>query len=390
MLYYYLPSNNNSLNEADIHFKEENSDQIISHTLQEYIVKYKKQIDKVHNDWDNMKRITNPYEFIHTNIPNTNSSIAKLKPLSRSFFKMIEICYEYKLCETEDSLNTFHLAEGPGGFIEALTFIRKNNNDKYNGITLIDKNDVNVPSWKKSQDFLLKNKERVNIEYGPSNDGNLFFVENLIYCHNNYHNKMDIITADGGFDFSENFNDQESQAIKLLLAEVIFALTMQKKGGTFIFKVFDITTKASIDIIYILSCFYKKISICKPLTSRIANSEKYVICENFNPQENYIEIINYFIKNYEYIMKLETIESILSCQHSIIFITKLEEINAIFGQQQVENISHTLSLISNRNKYERVEQMKKNNINKSIEWCVKYNIPCDKCNENENIFLQKR
>ena len=45
--------------------------------------------------WDNVKKISNPYEFIHTFNKNTfqndDRSIALLKPLSRSFFKMIEI-----------------------------------------------------------------------------------------------------------------------------------------------------------------------------------------------------------------------------------------------------------------------------------------------------------
>ena len=51
--------------------------------------------------------------------------------------------------------NTFHLAEGPGGFIEATTYLRKKNTkDNYYGITLLN-NDKHVPNWKKA-DMLLK------------------------------------------------------------------------------------------------------------------------------------------------------------------------------------------------------------------------------------------
>ena len=37
--------------------------------------------------------------------------------------------------------------------------------------------------------------------------------------------------------------------------------------------------------IYLLSCFYKKIVITKPYTSRYANSEKYIVCKKFRFNE---------------------------------------------------------------------------------------------------------
>ena len=35
-------------------------------------------------------------EFIHTNIPHTNYSISKYKPISRAFFKIVEIFFKYQ------------------------------------------------------------------------------------------------------------------------------------------------------------------------------------------------------------------------------------------------------------------------------------------------------
>ena len=50
-------------------------------------------------DWEEVKKITNPYEFIHAFNPkskyNDNKSVAQIKPLSRSFFKMIEMINEF-------------------------------------------------------------------------------------------------------------------------------------------------------------------------------------------------------------------------------------------------------------------------------------------------------
>ena len=63
---------------------------------------------------------------------------------------MVEISNVLGIFENYKNINisTFHLAEGPGGFIEATSFLRKNPEDKYYGMTLLS-DDVNVPGWKK-------------------------------------------------------------------------------------------------------------------------------------------------------------------------------------------------------------------------------------------------
>ena len=68
---------------------------------------------------------------------------------------------------------------------------------------------------------------------------------------------------------------------KLFLSEIIIALQNQHYGGAFVVKFFDIYTTLSLDLLYVLSEFYHEITICKPLTSRPTNSEKYIICKGF-------------------------------------------------------------------------------------------------------------
>ena len=50
---------------------------------------------------------------------------------------------------------------------------------------------------------------------------------------------MEVITGDGGFDFSIDFNNQEEQALRLIFTQVMYAISMQKYNGTFILKLFD-------------------------------------------------------------------------------------------------------------------------------------------------------
>ena len=86
----------------------------INKVLNDTLNELKIEINFFGDLWDIYKKYTNPYEYIHSNY--TNKSLCKLKPLSRSFYKMIEIINYYKLnkCFDIKNINTFHLAEGPG------------------------------------------------------------------------------------------------------------------------------------------------------------------------------------------------------------------------------------------------------------------------------------
>tara|TARA_B110001450_G_scaffold110795_6_gene104618 strand:+ start:9991 stop:11388 length:1398 start_codon:yes stop_codon:yes gene_type:complete len=314
----------------------------ICESLYYYLTNIKKQINLYENQWDIYKKFTNPYEYIHSQVPNSKFSVCKHKPLSRSFFKMIEIINTFSFLTEKKTIKSFHLAEGPGGFIEAFNYKRNNKNDVYYGMTLISNNN-NIPSWKKSSHFLNLNKNII-IENGRSNTGDLFLKENLQYCYNKYHNSMDYITADGGFDFSIDFNKQEDLSLKLIISQIFFALIMQNTGGHFIIKFFDIFKFKTVELIFLLANLYENIYIYKPNTSRIANSEKYIICKNYKYVSK--DFLTKIINNFDTILNnIDNIKCLFNISIPKLFINKIQEINAIYGQQQIENINSTLNII---------------------------------------------
>jgi 23S rRNA U2552 (ribose-2'-O)-methylase RlmE/FtsJ len=351
MTYINLPNLNNLNLDFNIIYKNNKSqasivsdanDIIICYSLYNYLHLLKQTIDEYYEYWDILKKITNPYEYIHTIVPNHKCSLCKHKPLSRSFFKMIEIIDTFSFLNEHTNIQSFHLAEGPGGFIEAFNYKRNNKQDTYYGMTLISDN-INIPSWKKATQ-LLSNNKNIKIEYGASKTGDLFLKENLIYCYKKYFRTMDYITADGGFDFSLDFNNQEDMSFKLILSQVFFALVMQKQGGNFILKIFDVFKIKTIEVIYLLCNLYENVFIFKPNTSRCANSEKYIICRNY--KNNNKKIITNIIENFDLLInKVDMIYSLFNIQFNQLFITKLQEINSIYGQQQLENIKNTINLI---------------------------------------------
>jgi 23S rRNA U2552 (ribose-2'-O)-methylase RlmE/FtsJ len=386
MIYFLLPNvNSDIINKIKIIKNDDVS--CISYSLSNYLNDIKKKIDNYENDWDSFKKYTNPFEYINTVIIKKNMCISKLKPLSRSYYKMIEIIDIFKLLEKQkDIIQSFHIAEGPGGFIEALVTKRNNKNDKYTGISLLDdKDDNNIPGWKKSKQF-LENNPNVFIENGVKKDGNILDIDNFDYIVNKYKNTMNFITADGGFDFSIDFNNQENIMFQLLCAQICFAICLQKKGGCFVLKIFDCFSEKTVDLIYLLSSFYKTVYICKPQTSRYANSEKYVVCKDFlfSRSENYLPKIRSLLID---VLNDDKINRIIDEKIPEFFINKIEEMNSTIGLQQIETINNTMKLIENKNKNEKIENLIKNNIQKSIHWCVKHEVPYN--NVIYNSFLSE-
>jgi len=408
---------------------------IISESIYSYLCKSKRTIETCNSDeWDAMKKFTNPYEFIHTAIPGQKCAISKMKPLSRSFYKMIEIIKHCKLFPfqqqqhsqsqsdqqypqhpPESPIRTFHLAEGPGGFIEAVAHIRANSDDVYHGMTLVDERSAGCPGWNKSRAFLERNPN-VLIEYGADGTGDLLSLSNYDACCAKYGpqgQQMEFISADGGFDFSSDFNHQEVLAQNLIVAEVLYAISLQKYEGTFVLKIFDIFTKVTVDILQLLCGVYDDVIIFKPGTSRIANSEKYVVCKRFNicDEEVRKSLIatcrqffvgighNYAPTNAAAAATTTTaarpksdtqmlgVSGILRAEHhGIQLLARIEEINVLLGQQQIENIATTVSLIQSK-MYDRLEAYKRANVQKCITWCERYNIPYNKGVVSTNTFI---
>ena len=391
-----------------------------------------------HFEWEDLKKLTNPYEYIYAfnNRKNSNysRSVTTLRPLSRSFFKMIEIIYDFipelydeSYSHSHDAITTLHIAEGPGGFIEASRYIRKKESktnifqqDKVFGITLIDSSQKNVPAWKQSTIF-LRNHPEVIISKGFDNTGNIYNVDNIIYLANqiiqttlNLDRKSDtilseeqsdpidhinipssrqvsFITADGGFDYSIEYNYQEQASCKLIYSEILTALICQKPQGDFICKFFDMNAYFTIELLYLLYICYEKVIIYKPFTSRIANSEKYVICKNFHG------IDSLFLDNLIQILKEwnecenETINQLFDAIPER-FITDMKVINKKIIDIQIQNITNTIKLLNNNDKSNdksddksndiNNNQLKQKNIKMQIEnaksWCAKYNIPFKK------------
>ena len=375
-----------------LEFSNKNEEVEISETLMTYLSNAKNEIEEHMTDWDVYKKYINTYEYIHTPVWREKNPVAQLNPVSRSFYKFIEIVNYFNILDAykNGKLKTFHLAEGPGGFIEAIQYMRSNslnNEDEYWGLTLLE-NKYGVPNWNKLQAKIKKyGLSNIYFFMGKNDRGDLYDVENFTECVKKHKNSCDIMTGDGGFDFSLNFEDQEKVAVKLLLVQSLYAIMMQKKGGSFIIKFFDMFTYVSMELLYLLKSFYKTVIVTKPKTSRYANSERYIVCRDFMMNSTLIfeEVFKKMIEN---IKNSDTnLVRILNVDIPYHFKLNLEQSNILLGKQQLATINNTNQLI-HAPKNDKITKFVKNNRDKCVRWCIDNNIPYNKI-KNENIFLKK-
>jgi 23S rRNA U2552 (ribose-2'-O)-methylase RlmE/FtsJ len=250
----------------------------------------KEQIEPLErfHKWELFKKKTNPYELVYTqDNSECPQSLAILKPLSRSYFKMIEMLqvsrFFERLPKDTQKLRSSHVAEGPGGFIEAFLDKAETNRltvQKSYAITLKPTNN-HIPGWRRSNQFLRRHPE-VKIHYGADGTGDIYVPSNqhsFIQLHETL--KSQLFTGDGGFDFSTDYENQEKSISSLLLASALIGLQVLAPEGMLVLKLFDVYSNATQFLIRCISLCFKEWSLYKPATSRPCNSERYLICRGF-------------------------------------------------------------------------------------------------------------
>ena len=349
---------NYKLSNHEICVKYDNINIEINHELLNELQSTKCKIDECNlKKWEISKKNHNKYEYIYTS-SNQYKNMCIVVPISRSYFKILEILYKFNIFY--DNCYISCIAEGPGGFIQCLhdTYSKKKLNiHSIYGITLIS-DDKRVPFW----NTLVTQNKKNTICYCPDKTGDIYKLVNSNYYINLHKNKCFLVTSDGGFDYSENYNNQELSSVKLLFCEVYIALNIQDINGYFIIKMFDLLNIKTIQLLYILYLHYQEIYFYKPDTSRLSNSEKYVVCKGFKGLNG--EINKLLIDHYD--------NNDINLFVPKSFIDDINDYNKMFIKNQIKNINEVIHIIKNNNHIKNKATEKQKKIAK--EWCQKYNL----------------
>ena len=89
MTYYILSQIEYHIRESNIKvvFDEKSKESKI-YSLKKYLSKIKSLIDKHITDWDQIKKYTNPYEFVHTTIQDKKLVLVNINRFHEHFIKL--------------------------------------------------------------------------------------------------------------------------------------------------------------------------------------------------------------------------------------------------------------------------------------------------------------
>lgn len=231
---------------------------------------------------------SNPYETIRGGIF-----------LNRAAMKMANIdhCFDHMFTNPKDSegkpltkdregelLYFGDVCAGPGGFSEYILW-RRRWHAKGFGMTL------KGPCDFKLEDFYAAPSELFEPYYGEGGvdgDGDITRPENVTAFRNfvmesTERRGLHFLMADGGFSVEGQENLQEILSKQLLLCQFLTAISSLRTGGHFVCKTFDLFTPFSVGLVYLLYLCFDRISLFKPVTSRPANSERYIVCRGLKP-----------------------------------------------------------------------------------------------------------
>ncbi|XP_028408922.1 cap-specific mRNA (nucleoside-2'-O-)-methyltransferase 1-like [Dendronephthya gigantea] len=262
------------------------------------------------NEFLKARTRANPYEMVKGAIFQ-NRAAMKMANMDAVFDFMFSCPRDKDNRELLGSMDLLYFADicaGPGGFSEYMLW-RKSWHCKGFGFTLRGENDFKLDK------FLSGTPETFEPFYGVNGidgDGDIMNPDNLMAFKDFVLNNTDglgvhFVMGDGGFSVAGQENFQEVLTKRLVLCQFLCAMSVLRKGGYFLCKTFDLFTPFSIGLVYLLYRAFDHVCLHKPVTSRPANSERYVICKGL--RENTEEICSYLFFINEELGRLERTNS---------------------------------------------------------------------------------
>jgi hypothetical protein len=346
MSYYIIPKTNRAY--ILPHYSRTEQQVYISRSLFNYYNKIKELFFETTIDYnfEDILKNANPFEFLYSKVPGTNISVSKLIGKSNTFYDFTEIIF---------TLNIFDDLKNP-----------------------ITKTLHITPNY-------LDTIECINTIYDPTRvvENRYNKIDHELYKESSV--KYDFIFIELFINSFDNLNGYIFDMIKCLY----IIMKKQSVNGTCIIKIDTVFHKPIIDVLYILSSMYEKVYMIKPTSSNIATFEKYIVCMNFITYDKGIDancqvVSNILLKQNE---TQSTIFSLVNSNTPLYFTNKLDDINIIIGQQQLDFLDQLVNIYKTKNKADKLETIRKANIQKSIGWCEKFKIPCNKFHEKINMFL---
>jgi hypothetical protein len=123
--------------------------------------------------------------------------------------------------------------------------------------------------------------KQVKILYGTDGTGNIYKRENQAFFLDSVNPGTHLFTADGGFDFSIDYTQQEQKVFHLLLCSISIGIQALRPGGDFVLKFFDMESPHTRFLVLFLGRHFDEWTLYKPAMTRPCNSERYFLGRGF-------------------------------------------------------------------------------------------------------------
>jgi 23S rRNA U2552 (ribose-2'-O)-methylase RlmE/FtsJ len=355
------------------------------HTLRKRINDYEQECGQ--SEWEYYKKVVNPYEFVYTQKKYTDfpESICILHPLSRSYFKMVEMLNVMDFFQEMirlPFLRSAHVCEGPGGFIEGFLDIASRKRQTVKTVTAMTLKPVqpNVPGWKRATSF-LRARRNIKVTYGADGTGDLLNYENQEAFLKECAFKVHFFTGDGGFDFSTDYDAQEQTMFPLLVASARIGMEVLAEGGFFVLKFFDFYHEGTCDLLRFLSTQFRSWTLYKPATSRPCNPEHYFLGRGFKrPSAAALALIRSWTKRMcgPSPVAMPRLLDPATLPTSPPFSSILEELNAAAVRCQIAYLERVFHLIDSGELVSVKKQMLTHHEQVSYAWCRQFVVLVDR------------
>jgi 23S rRNA U2552 (ribose-2'-O)-methylase RlmE/FtsJ len=210
-------------------------------------------------------------------------SLVKFSKVSNAWLKLYEILEYFSIGPALKKINHFDNAAFPGNFLMAAKYYAQKNKIAYDwhaSSLLLKSDDTETPL---EDSYGLYKDYPKNWIMDKKNNGDVTLTKNILDGAKKMKSKgINLYTSDLGFDVSDDYNQQEELQMLANFGQIVYGLQVLRQNGCFVTKQYTFFNGFTLSIMTLLASTFKEFYICKPATSREANSETYLVGKGYN------------------------------------------------------------------------------------------------------------
>ena len=253
---------------------------------------------------------------------------------TNAWLKCYEILYKEQIIANIDENTIYHFGncELPGLFLMATNHLVKTHfpNKKYEWI---------------ANSYISETRESLEDMYGiykkypkqwlmdKDHNGDTKSKKMIDLFREKHAGKYNLYTSDAGISLLfEEFNKQEEVEFHLKMAEILVGLITLGEGGYLIVKFYTFFEKQTIDLFILISMCFEELKIVKPMSSKPANSEVYLVGKRYKKNQKIVDFL------YDKVLKHDN-KGLISSEYTI---DQIRNYADILAEKQIKFIERNL------------------------------------------------